>query len=137
MTSPQRPMLGIIGGTGMAEALGSLGSGVQHRVDTPFGPPSSPITVVEIAGAPVALLPRHGDGHRFPPSQVPYRANIFALKAVGVTHLVATFFDDLAVHVEFAQPFCHSLRKVLLGARSEVRVHGGGTYVCMEGPQFS
>ena len=168
MTSPQQPMLGIIGGTGMAEALGSLGSGVQHRVDTPFGPPSSPITVVEVAGAPVALLPRHGDGHRFPPSQVPYRANVFALKAVGVTHLVATsaagslreeihpgelvvpdqiidrtfrrvptFFDDLAVHVEFAQPFCHSLRKVLLGARSEVRVHGGGTYVCMEGPQFS
>jgi len=168
MTSPQQPMLGIIGGTGMAEALGSLGSGVQHRVDTPFGPPSSPITVVEVAGAPVALLPRHGDGHRFPPSQVPYRANVFALKAVGVTHLVATsaagslreeihpgelvvpeqiidrtfrrvptFFDDLAVHVEFALPFCQSLRKALLGASSEVRVHDGGTYVCMEGPQFS
>ena len=168
MTSPQQPMLGIIGGTGMAEALGALGSGEQHRVDTPFGPPSSPITVVEIGGAPVALLPRHGDGHRFPPSQVPYRANVFALKAVGVTHLVATsaagslredihpgelvvpdqiidrtfrrdptFFDDLAVHVEFAQPFCPSLRKVLLGARSEAKVHDAGTYVCMEGPQFS
>ena len=62
MSSPHRPMLGIIGGTGMAEALGSLGSGNHHRVDTPFGPPSSPITVVEIAGAPVALLPRHGRG---------------------------------------------------------------------------
>src|SRR5262245_14425406 len=168
MSSPHRPMLGIIGGTGMAEALGSLGGGEQHRVDTPFGPPSSPITLIELAGAPVALLPRHGEGHQFPPGRVPYRANVFALKAVGVTHVLATsaagslreeirpgelvvpdqvidrtyrreptFFDDLAVHVEFAQPFCSSLRRVLLGARSEVKVHDGGTYVCMEGPQFS
>lgn len=168
MSSPHRPMLGIIGGTGMAEGLGSLGNGVEHRVDTPFGPPSSPITVVELGGAPVALLPRHGEGHRFPPGRVPYRANVFALKAVGVTHVLATaavgslreeirpgelvvpdqtidrtfrreptFFDDLAVHVEFAQPFCASLRKVLLAGRSEVRVHDGGTYLCMEGPQFS
>ena len=168
MSPPHRPMLGIIGGTGMAEALGSLGAGEHHRVDTPFGPPSSPITVVQLGGAPVALLPRHGEGHVYPPGKVPYRANIFALKAVGVTHVLATasvgslreevrpgelvvpdqiidrtfrrdptFFDDLAVHVEFAQPFCPSLRKVLLGARSEAKVHDGGTYVCMEGPQFS
>ena len=168
MSSPHRAMLGIIGGTGMAEALGSLGNGEQTRVDTPFGPPSSPITLVEIGGAPVALLPRHGEGHRFPPGEVPYRANVFALKAVGVTHLLATaavgslreeirpgelvvpdqiidrtfrraptFFDALAVHVEFAQPFCGSLRKLLLGTKVEARVHDGGTYVCMEGPQFS
>ena len=168
MSPPHRPMLGIIGGTGMAEALGSLGAGEHHRVDTPFGPPSSPITVVQLGGAPVALLPRHGEGHVYPPGKVPYRANIFALKAVGVTHVLATasvgslreevrpgelvvpdqiidrtfrrdptFFDDLAVHVEFAQPFCPSLREVLLGARSEAKVHDGGTYVCMEGPQFS
>ena len=168
MSPPHRPMLGIIGGTGMAEALGSLGAGEHHRVDTPFGPPSSPITVVQLGGAPVALLPRHGEGHVYPPGKVPYRANVFALKAVGVTHVLATaavgslreevrpgelvvpdqiidrtfrrdptFFDDLAVHVEFAQPFCPSLREVLLGARSEAKVHDGGTYVCMEGPQFS
>ena len=168
MPPPHRPMLGIIGGTGMAEALGSLGAGEHHRVDTPFGPPSSPVTVVELGGAPVALLPRHGEGHHYPPGKVPYRANVFALKAVGVTHLLATsaagslreeirpgelvvpdqiidrtfrreptFFDDLAVHVEFAVPFCASLRKVLLSARSESKVHDGGTYVCMEGPQFS
>jgi len=168
MSPPHRPMLGIIGGTGMAEALGSLGAGEHHRVDTPFGPPSSPITVVQLGGAPVALLPRHGEGHLYPPGKVPYRANIFALKAVGVTHVLATasvgslreevrpgelvvpdqiidrtfrrdptFFDDLAVHVEFAQPFCPSLREVLLGARSEAKVHDAGTYVCMEGPQFS
>jgi len=161
-------MLGIIGGTGMAEALGSLGAGEHHRVDPPFGPPSSPITVVELGGAPVALLPRHGEGHLFPPGKVPYRANVFALKAVGVTHVLATsaagslkegirpgellvpdqiidrtfrreptFFDDLAVHVELALPFCATLRKVLLSSRSESKVHDGGTYVCMEGPQFS
>ena len=168
MSPPHRPMLGIIGGTGMAEALGSLGAGEHHRVDTPFGPPSSPISVVQLGGAPVALLPRHGEGHLYPPGKVPYRANVFALKAVGVTHLLATsaagslreeirpgellvpdqiidrtfrreptFFDDLAVHVEFALPFCATLRKVLLSTRSESRVHDGGTYVCMEGPQFS
>ena len=168
MSPPHRPMLGIIGGTGMAEALGSLGAGEHHRVDTPFGPPSSPISVVELGGAPVALLPRHGEGHRYPPGKVPYRANVFALKAVGVTHVLATsaagslqedirpgelvvpdqvidrtfrreptFFDDLAVHVEFAVPFCASLRKALLSTRAESKVHDGGTYVCMEGPQFS
>lgn len=168
MSSLHRSMLGIIGGTGMAEALGSLGRGEQTRVDTPFGPPSAPIVVMELGGAPVALLPRHGEGHRFPPSRVPYRANVFALKAVGVTHVLATaavgslreeirpgelvvpdqvidrtfrreptFFDQLAVHVEFAQPFCAALRQILLRTPSEVRVHDGGSYVCMEGPQFS
>src|ERR1700748_3117153 len=90
MSSPHRPMLGIIGGTGMAEALGSLGAGEHHRVDTPFGPPSSPITVVELGGAPVALLPRQGAVPLYPPGKVPYRANVFALKAVGVTHVLAT-----------------------------------------------
>jgi 5'-methylthioadenosine phosphorylase len=168
MSSQHRPMLGIIGGTGMAEALGSLGSGEVHRVATPFGSPAAPITVVELGGAPVALLSRHGEGHRFPPSKVPYRANVFALKTVGVTHVLVTaavgslreeirpgdlvvpdqvvdrtfrreptFFDELAVHVELAQPFCHALREVLLRTPAEVPVHAGGTYVCMEGPQFS
>jgi 5'-methylthioadenosine phosphorylase len=104
------------------------------------------------------------------PSQVPYRANIFALKSLGVTHVLAsgavgslreevaprnlvipdqvidrtfrrasTFFDELAVHVELAAPFCGSLRNVLVkaGTGFPTRIHQGGTYVCMEGPQFS
>ncbi len=162
--------LGIIGGTGLGEALGTLGSGKSHDVDTPFGRPSGPIVMTEIAGLPVALLSRHGEGHVLNPSQVPYRANVFALKKLGVTHILAsgavgslredlapktlvipdqvidktfrrpgTFFDELAVHVEFALPFCPSLRNLLVKSATglPVRVHQGGTYVCMEGPQFS
>ena len=136
-----RVMVGVIGGTGLGEALGSLGVGEQRSVETPFGRPSGPITLTELGGVPVALLSRHGEGHLLNPSQVPYRANIYALKSLGVTHIFAsgavgslreeiapknlvlpdqvidrtfrrpsTFFDDLAVHVEFASPFCPNLR---------------------------
>jgi 5'-methylthioadenosine phosphorylase len=165
-----RVMVGIIGGTGLGEALGALGSGQVHEVDTPFGRPSGPITTTDVGGVPVALLSRHGEGHLLNPSQVPYRANVFALKALGVTHVLAsgavgslrediaprslvvpdqiidrtfrragTFFDDLAVHVELAAPFCPTLRNLLVRSATGLatRVHQGGTYVCMEGPQFS
>ncbi len=83
-------MIGIIGGTGLGEALFGQAGGQEHRLDTPFGPPSAPIRIVDWHGAQVALLQRHGDGHRFNPSQVPYRANIYALKALGVTHIIAS-----------------------------------------------
>ncbi len=163
-------MLGIIGGTGLGEALGALGSGEVHDVDTPFGRPSAPVVVTEVGGVPVALLSRHGDGHLRNPTTVPYRANVFALKRLGVTHILAsgavgslredvapkhlvipdqiidktfrrpaTFFEELAVHVELASPFCPSLRNLLVKSSTGLptRVHQGGTYVCMEGPQFS
>jgi len=163
--------VGIIGGTGLEEALGALGSGEVHDVETPFGRPSSPVVVTRVSGVRVALLKRHGPGHVLSPSEVPYRANVFALKALGVTHILAsgavgslreelaprhlvvpdqvidrttrragTFFEGGAVaHVELANPFCPSLRKVLAVASAgfPARVHQGGTYVCMEGPQFS
>jgi 5'-methylthioadenosine phosphorylase len=163
-------MVGVIGGTGLGEALNALGGGEVVEVETPFGRPSGPITLTEINGTRVALLSRHGQGHLLNPSNVPYRANIFALKQLGVTHVLAsgavgslreeiapkhlvlpdqiidktfrratTFFDDLAVHVELAAPFCTTLRSLLeKGATGlPARVHKGGTYVCMEGPQFS
>jgi 5'-methylthioadenosine phosphorylase len=163
-------MLGVIGGTGLGEALGGLGTGEVHALDTPFGRPSSPIVTTEVAGVKVALLSRHGEGHLLNPSQVPYRANVFALKALGVTHILAsgavgslreeiaprhlvipdqvidrtsrrrgTFFEELAVHVELASPFCPALRNLLArsAAGLHARVHPAGTYVCMEGPQFS
>lgn len=165
-------MIGVIGGTGLGEALfGKAAEFVEHDVDTPFGKPSSPVRVVTWHGVKVALLARHGDGHVFNPAQVPYRANIYALKAVGCTHLLAsgavgslreeirpkelvvvdqvidktyrrpaTFFDDgLAVHVEFAAPFCPDLRRALLNVadKTQTNVHAKGTYVCMEGPAFS
>jgi 5'-methylthioadenosine phosphorylase len=119
----------------------------------------------------VALLARHGDGHVRNPTKVPYHANIYALKSLGVTHVLAsgavgslrehiqprhvviadqvidkttlrrpTFFDEgLAVHVEFAEPFCPDLRNLLLSvaSRGGSAVHSKGTYVCMEGPAFS
>jgi 5'-methylthioadenosine phosphorylase len=158
-------MIGIIGGTGLGEALGALGEGEAHDIDTPFGKPSAPIVVTQVGGVPVALLTRHGEGHLLNPSRVPYRANVFAFKALGVTHILAsgavgslreeikprelvvpdqlidrtfrrdgTFYDGLAVHVEFAAPFCPQLRKTLLEAGG---ARDGATYVCMEGPQFS
>ncbi|MEW6252008.1 MAG: S-methyl-5'-thioadenosine phosphorylase [Planctomycetota bacterium] len=171
-------MIGVIGGTGLGETLFGVASGSIHDLDTPWGKPSSPIRVVRWHGADVALLARHGDGHVLAPAEVPYRANIYALKALGVTHLLAsgavgslrdefrprdlvicdqvidrtwrrvpTFFDkDLAVHVEFAEPFCDSLRHLLLSVANRVqkeipavgpRVHPRGTYLCMEGPAFS
>src|SRR5512140_1035247 len=85
-----RVVVGVIGGTGLGEALGAIGQGEIREVETPFGKPSGPITVTEVGGVRVALLSRHGEGHLFNPSQVPYRANIFALKTLGVTHIIAS-----------------------------------------------
>lgn len=164
-------MIGLIGGTGLGEALLGERHAEERVLETPFGTPSSPIRIVNWHGQRVAFLARHGPGHTFNPSQVPYRANIFALKSLGVTHILAsgavgslredyrprdlvivdqvidrtqrrvpTFFDEgLAVHVEFAEPFCPLLRQALLAAAtgSGAAVHTRGTYVCMEGPAFS
>ncbi len=83
-------MIGIIGGTGLGESLGALGAGQSHNIDTPFGPTSGPIITAQIAGVPCALLSRHGEGHVLGPSSVPFRANIFALKQLGVSHILAS-----------------------------------------------
>ncbi len=163
-------MIGIIGGTGLGESLGALGAGQSHVIDTPFGPTSGPIITTQISGVPCALLARHGEGHLLSPSAVPFRANIFALKQLGVSHILASaaagslreqiaprdlvlpdqvidktycrpgsFFDGLAVHVEMANPFCPTLRSLLasVGAGLPLKLHTAGTYLCMEGPQFS
>jgi len=163
--------VGIIGGTGLGEAICAETKGKAASIKTPFGAPSDDIIETEWHGTAVALLNRHGRGHVIPPSSVPYRANIYALKALGCTHIIAsgavgslrqrirprdlvipdqvidktfrrpgTFFDEgLAVHVEFARPFCPVLREHLLKCARAVSttVHDGGTYVCMEGPAFS
>lgn len=163
-------LVGLIGGTGLGHALTKDTKGERVEVETPFGPPSAPIILSEVGGQRVAILARHGEGHRFNPSQVPYRANVFALKSLGVTHILAsgatgilrdpieprdlvvcdqiidktlrpgrTFFDDFVGHVEFANPFCEGLRQLLIACGRDlgVTVHAKGTYVCMEGPQFS
>lgn len=167
-----KPRIGIIGGTGLGDALSQrLKNTTLEQPDTPFGSPSGPIQIGTIGSSRIAFLARHGTGHKFNPSQVPYAANIFALKQLGVTTLIAsgavgslrreiapkdlvlvdqfidktyrrqnTFFDQLgAVHVEFSHPCCERLREKLLAAGRKIsaKVHAQGTYVCMEGPQFS
>ena len=162
--------VGIIGGTGLGDALVALGGEAVH-VETPFGPPSAPPIIAHWEGVDVAFLSRHGAGHRLNPSNVPYRANIWALKQLGVSAIIAsgatgslrediepghlvlcdqvidktfrrasTFFDEgIVAHVEFADPFCATLRTLLTaaGKRVSTTIHHAGTYVCMEGPQFS
>lgn len=165
-------IIGIIGGTGLGDALAEKISNFrQIETDTPFGKPSTPILTGRINGRKLAFINRHGIGHRLPPGEVPYAANIFALKKIGATVLIATgavgslrkeiepghlvlvdqfidktfkrqntFFDGFgAVHCEFAQPTCGRLRNAIQAATDKVdtTVHTAGTYVCMEGPQFS
>jgi 5'-methylthioadenosine phosphorylase len=162
--------VGIIGGSGLGDALCDQTGGDRMTVDTPFGQPSDAIIETRWGQTDIAILNRHGQGHLIPPSAINYRANIHALKQLGCTHIIAsgavgslrediepkhlavpdqvidktfrragTFFDELAVHIEFATPFCPVLRKHLVDCRDAVNatVHEGGTYVCMEGPAFS
>ncbi|MCL2330072.1 MAG: S-methyl-5'-thioadenosine phosphorylase [Phycisphaerae bacterium] len=163
--------IAIIGGSGLGQALAEQATGREVIVETPFGSPSGPIVLTRWAGVDIAFLSRHGPGHVFNPSTVPYRANLFALKQLGITHIIssgatgslreeivpgdlvicdqvidktfrrpATFFDEgIVAHVELAEPFCPQMRRLLIEAGQQIRhtVHPAGTYVCMEGPQFS
>jgi 5'-methylthioadenosine phosphorylase len=165
-------LVGIIGGTGLGDALAGQISGAKfHDIDTPFGKPGAPVLVGTFGHRQVAFLNRHGRGHKLSPSEVPFAANIFAMKKLGVHaiigsgavgslrqkiapgHLVVvdqfidktfkrvnTFFGGYgAVHCEMAKPVCQRLREALIDTAKgiKVRTHPKGTYVCMEGPQFS
>jgi 5'-methylthioadenosine phosphorylase len=83
-------MVGLIGGSGLADALLGEVAGREEHIDTPFGSPSAPVRIVEWNGLELAVLARHGVGHVLNPSQVPYRANIYAFKKLGVTHVIAS-----------------------------------------------
>ena len=162
--------IAFIGGSGLYDIDGLTDAG-QVSIDTPFGPPSDALTVGTLEGRRVAFLARHGKGHRHLPTEIPYRANIYALKLLGVERIisisavgslqegiapldmvvpdqiidrtrgrVSTFFGDgVAAHVGFADPFCPELRGDLVETARNglITVHDGGTYVVMEGPQFS
>src|SRR5262245_50982180 len=83
--------IGLIGGSGLADAVRTATAGAaRHNVETPFGPPSDEIVETDWDGLPVFILSRHGVGHLHNPSRVPYRANVFALKQLGVTHVIAS-----------------------------------------------
>jgi len=165
-------LIGIIGGSGLGDCVAERMSDTElHDVDTPFGRPSTAILVGKFGTREIAFLNRHGRGHTLSPSEVPFAANIFALKKLGVRtllssgavgslregiapgHLVAvdqfidktfrrtsSFFADFgAVHCELAEPTCGRVRELLVDTAkgADITTHPKGTYVCMEGPQFS
>jgi 5'-methylthioadenosine phosphorylase len=164
------PIIGVIGGSGLYQMEGL--SGIREiAVTTPFGKPSDKLIRGRLKEAELVFLPRHGKGHRWLPTELNFRANIFALKKLGVERIISvsavgslreeiapghlvvpdqfidrtsqrpsTFFGKgLVAHVSLAEPFCQDLSNVLVkSARAEkAQVHSGGTYLCMEGPQFS
>lgn len=161
--------IGIIGGSGLYQ-MPDVRIVEERVIATPYGSPSDAFTICDLEGVMVAFLPRHGRGHRVNPSNVNSRANIYALKSLGVEQVIAisavgslkleikprdmvipdqlidktksrpnTFFDEIAVHANFADPFCPVLSHHLYQSANELgmRVHQGGIYVCMEGPLFS
>src|SRR6266849_881777 len=165
-----KSVLGIIGGSGIYDLPG-LEKVRERKIDSPWGEPSAPLRVGEIAGLPVVFLSRHDKGHRLSPSDIDYRANIDVLKRAGVTDLVSlsacgSFKEELppgtfvlidqfvdrthrressffgkgcVAHVSMAHPVSPRLR-IHLAAAAEaegIRAVRDGTYVCMEGPQFS
>jgi len=162
--------IGIIGGSGLYDLPG-LENREERRVETPFGSPSDALITGELHGRRLVFLARHGRGHRILPHEINFRANIHALKQVGVEWVISvsavgslkeeihpgdmvvvdqfidktrmrasTFFGNgVAGHVSMADPVCAHLAETLYqaGVKVGARTHRGGTYVCMEGPQFS
>jgi 5'-methylthioadenosine phosphorylase len=165
-----KSILGVIGGSGIYDLPG-LTNVREQRIASPWGEPSAPLLIGEIAGLPVVFLSRHDKGHRLSPSDINYRANIDVLKRAGVTDLVSlsacgsfkeelppgafvlvdqfvdrthkresSFFGKgLVAHVSIAHPVSPLLRAHLRDAAKAEGIpsHWGGTYICMEGPQFS
>jgi len=168
--SPAAPRIGIIGGSGLY-AMSGLNDTRELRIRTPFGDPSDALVVGSLEGRRVAFLARHGRGHRLLPTEINYRANICAMKMLGVERILSAsavgslredlppmmflipdqFFDrtrhrtdtffgqGVVAHISFDKPTCAELGAVLADScdAEKVPVHRGGTYVCMEGPQFS
>ncbi|MDO8465180.1 MAG: S-methyl-5'-thioadenosine phosphorylase [Gallionella sp.] len=163
-------MLGIIGGSGVYNIEG-LENTRWVKAASSFGEPSDEVLVGELAGQSIAFLPRHGRGHKIPPSEINFRANIDALKRLGVTDIVSVsavgslheslapgmfvivdqfidrtfareksfFGSGLVAHVSMAHPVCHRLGDHLFTAAQQIGIPvvRGGTYLVMEGPQFS
>ena len=163
-------ILGVIGGSGLY-AMKDLKVVDTVSVDTPFGKPSDSLVVGDLKGTRLVFLPRHGVGHRIAPSEINYRANIFAMKKLGIERIISvsavgsmkeeiipghivipdqfidrtfrrktTFFEGgIAGHVSLADPICDELHEVVLESSQQAgaTVHPGGTYICIEGPQFS
>lgn len=166
----RRATIGVIGGSGLY-AMQGLSDAREVRVKTPFGDPSDAVVIGTVEGKQVAFLARHARGHRILPGEINYRANIYAMKLLGVERIISvsavgslkenlkpgeflvadqfvdrtksrisTFFGDgLVAHVTFDKPTCPHVSRILASAsdRCGVPVHPKGTYICIEGPQFS
>ena len=166
----EKVKIGVIGGSGIYDIEGITETRKQ-KISTPFGDPSDTIVIGNLEGITVAFLPRHGRGHFIMPSELNSRANIYALKSLGVEQIISisacgslkeelkprdivipdqlfdrtrqrpyTFFGEgIVAHIGFANPYCPELSQTLYQAAKDLRlsVHLGGTYVCIEGPQFS
>jgi 5'-methylthioadenosine phosphorylase len=162
--------LGIIGGSGLYELEG-LQDVKRTRLETPFGSPSDEYVSGRLHDTHLVFLPRHGRGHRIPPHQINYRANIHGMKQLGAEWIVSvsavgsmredvkpgdvvvidqfidrtktrvsTFLSDgITGHASFSDPICGTLAQAVAAAgdKTGARVHRGGTYLCIEGPQFS
>jgi 5'-methylthioadenosine phosphorylase len=165
--------IGIIGGSGLYQ-MPELTDIKEVEIETPFGKPSDAFIIGTLEGERVAFLPRHGRGHKLTPTELPFRANIYALKLLGVDYILSvsavgslqeryaptdmvipdqffdrtraraeesTFFGEGIVgHITFAHPVCNELGDILEESCKTVeglKVHRGGTYLCMEGPAFS
>ena len=164
--------IGIIGGSGLYQ-MPELKNIREVEVDTPFGKPSDAFIVGELENVKVAFLPRHARGHKLTPTELPFRANIYAMKLLGVEYIFSVsavgslqeqyaptdmmipdqFFDRTSAraeestffgqgivgHITFSHPVCGELGDILEEACKtvDVKVHRGGTYLCMEGPAFS
>ncbi len=133
--------IGVIGGSGLYSMEG-MTDVEEVAVKTPFGDPSDVITIGKVEGVPMAFLPRHGRGHRISPEHIAPRDLVIPNQLFDRTRSrVNTFYEGgIVVHCTFAEPFCSTLSTLLLAAARElgdVKVHQGGTYVCMEGPLFS
>ena len=167
MTDLTSAEIGVIGGSGLYALLDDA---LEVEVETPFGRPSDTVTIGQVADRAVAFLPRHGRDHRLPPHRIPYRANLWALRSLGIRQVLApcavgglradlgpgtfvvpdqlvdrtsgraaTFYDDGAVHVPFADPYCPVGRRVVLAqaAATGIATVDGGAMVVIEGPRFS
>jgi 5'-methylthioadenosine phosphorylase len=166
----ERKIVGVIGGSGLYQMEG-LEDVREVQVRTPFGKPSDAYTKGRLDGTELVFLPRHGKGHRWLPTEVNFRANIFGMKKLGVEWIISVsavgslreeiapghvvipdqfidrttqrpssfFGNGVVAHVSFAEPFCRVLREALVRAAGEqgAKSHPAGTYLCMEGPQFS
>ena len=168
----EQAKIGIIGGSGLYQMDG-LSDVREVSLDTPFGKPSDNYILGTLEGQSVAFLARHGRGHKLQPSELPFRANIYGMKLLGVERIISasavgslqeqyaptdilipdqffdrtrgrisTFFGEgIVAHITFAHPVCDALCDALeeagATATSDIKIHRGGTYCCMEGPAFS